>query len=356
MADFPPPPSGYASGRTRYVPGIHQPLPLVHRQVCTPSSNAGTDTDSLFSPTPYALPASTKPPAVVLLATPKPSEDGGGPAPVAVGPGAPSAPVSAAPVQKVTLAPSQQAKPSASWVTGPEAAGLAIAVALGWVVLSGRIVEWPAIAAFVIRERAAEARRGRRRRRTDRSSARERQYYAGMKPKRFAAEMARRRRQIDVLTRRSEILYTQADRHEAGRLNFAFYAALLRRRAQRHLDAAYALHDEIERLERLWAEIEAERNAEDRSASGEKIRALMAELESTDAVARRALAELNRLRASIDYEQLIPPALPAFARKQVINILRLLTGTSNLHEARNALAQVRRILNSHNVGWGQMAA
>jgi hypothetical protein len=178
-----------------------------------------------------------------------------------------------------------------------------------------------------------------------------------MKPKRFAAQVERRRKLMEFLTRRSEILYLQADRHEAGRWTWPFYAALLRRRAQQYLDAAYAMHDEVVRLEQLWSEIETERREKQKNASAEKIRGLVNQLDSAiEAVASRALAELNRLRASIDFGKLAPAELPEFARLQVINILRLMAGTNNLHEARNALAQLRRILKAHNVAWERMAA
>ena len=176
---------------------------------------------------------------------------------------------------------------------------------------------------------------------------RRREWYriGGMAPQEFHDLVRSIRRAADKQTRLAERL--------EGRGGNGFTTHFLRRAAWRRRIRALAFHDEADRLERLWTEIEKEREtAADGPATRTKVLRLMRRLDSRDDdAASGALAELRRMGNWFKWESLAPRAMEAPLRDKFIKVLRLMAGTSSLDEARNAYRSALRILQEN--GWGR---
>ena len=124
---------------------------------------------------------------------------------------------------------------------------------------------------------------------------------------------------------------------------------------------ATALSDELERLNNLWLftarRREDKRDGEKRAQARRQVLSLMHLLHATyEAYAQDALLELNKLRPTFDWDLLIPQSMPVTDRVRMHRLLQVMAGTTQLGEARNALAFVRHILEDHNFSWDKMAA
>jgi hypothetical protein len=79
-------------------------------------------------------------------------------------------------------------------------------------------------------------------------------------------------------------------------------------------------------------------------------------MNGTDAEAKDALAELNRIWRKVDWQSLVPyDTLNTTDQKRVIQLLETMASNAQLGEARNAFNFVEKLLNSYNLSWDQAA-
>ena len=127
----------------------------------------------------------------------------------------------------------------------------------------------------------------------------------------------------------------------------------LLRTADKHRDRAEQIREHITEHKRLRAEVVARR---DQLGGMGQLLGIIDRLNSSDPrEALEALQALNGMR-NVDWSAAIATRLPPRAQGIVIKCLHTMTGTTNLHEARNAYAQVAKILMNHRMSWEDMAA
>jgi hypothetical protein len=165
-----------------------------------------------------------------------------------------------------------------------------------------------------------------------------------MEPREFHAVVTSLRRKAEKETRLSERLQ--------GRGVSALMSQILQRAVWRRQVRAEALHNEADRLEGLWRAIEKERENAERPETRNKALQLMRRLLSADApTASGALSELKRMGNWFNWECLAPKDMGAPEREKLTKVLRLMAGTSNLDEARNAYRSAVRLLQEG--GWSR---
>jgi hypothetical protein len=195
------------------------------------------------------------------------------------------------------------------------------------VVFVGRVIEWHAVISHTIREKIERAIADFTTWREEEQRRAEWTHHAKMTAHRFATEVRKRNAQIDGLADWARKLLDQAERWEASWFHIPWHVAHLRSRADCYVDAGYAAHDELTRIEALWAEIEAARTTDSAVAN---VRYLLRLLESAnDAAASAALTKLYSLRNSVDWLDLAPNELPLPVRTQAAKFLRVAAGTTS---------------------------
>jgi hypothetical protein len=170
------------------------------------------------------------------------------------------------------------------------------------------------------------------------------------------------RQEIDRLRARAERHYRIADvlMETAGNAVSPAEAAkarLLDGPIARRFARRNALNAAADRIECLAAEIAKARELQLKEQTRRQAIGLIDRLETEDAgAAEAALAELNTIGPQIDWDSIIPAAIPQPARPRLMKILRQMAGTSSLGEARNAKTQADNIIRTHGVSWERMAA
>jgi hypothetical protein len=177
---------------------------------------------------------------------------------------------------------------------------------------------------------------------TERKRLREWYYYGGMEPAEFRAHVTSIRKEADKQVRLAERL--------EGRGSGGFQRQVLRKAAWRRQMRAQALHDEADRLERLWKAIEKERDSPgDSVAMRGRVLGLMRRLEShDDRAADGALAELKRIGNWFNWETLAPKEMSQQQRERLVKLLRLMAGTASVDEARSAYRNALHMLDQNN--------
>ena len=113
------------------------------------------------------------------------------------------------------------------------------------------------------------------------------------------------------------------------------------------------LRQDIDHYKNIWRKVCEERQRS--SGDMAQILPLLTQLNSPNLQeARHALASLNRL-GDIDWSAVIPRRLPDPPRGIALKCLRLMSGTSNLQEARNAYGRINQILQGHRIKWEEFA-
>jgi hypothetical protein len=165
-----------------------------------------------------------------------------------------------------------------------------------------------------------------------------------MEPREFHAVVTSLRRKAEKETRLAERLQ--------GRGVSALMSQILQRAVWRRQVRAEALHNEADRLEGLWRAIEKERENADSAETRTVVLQLMRRLLSADdRTSSAALAELKRKGNSFSWESLAPRGMGPPEREKLTKVLRLMAGTSNVDEARNALRTALRMLQEG--GWSR---
>lgn len=170
--------------------------------------------------------------------------------------------------------------------------------------------------------------------------------YGAMAERDFRAIVDALRKRADRDAFLAERLAFRVDgRRRAGPM----YAAAARRQAR-----ADAGREEADRLEELWREIEAERSRQKPEPSARiKVMRLMRRLLATEnGQAAGALAELNRISSSFEWLVLTPKSMPDGQKTRLVQLLRLMSSTTQLGEARNAYASAQRMMQQN--GWARL--
>lgn len=199
-----------------------------------------------------------------------------------------------------------------------------------------RIIEYSIIGVELIREW-----------RTNRVQVGEWYYYGEMEDDEFDGVLASLRERAAREEELAERLQSRA-----GRLNLGIVRDAVRRRERK----AAKLYDEAERLELLRERIELERKnggGDDDTLIGlGEVLNLMRDLDCGDArIGMRALAELNRIWASFDWERFVPYGAAEGERRRIVTLLRMMASTSSVAEARSALRRALRILKQSHAEW-----
>jgi hypothetical protein len=218
-----------------------------------------------------------------------------------------------------------------------------------------RLVEWYAVTHHVVKGRLRAVAEKRRKDRADRTHRVESARFEVMSDEGFAAITGRLKKKIARHEDQAAILADSAQR------TLAPLSWMLKKSAKTHIAKAQALSKEQDRLENLWLftarRREEKRENENRTRARRQVLGLMHLLHATyEAYAQDALAELNKIRTSFDWDLLIPQSMPVTDRIRMHRLLQVMAGTSQLGEARNALVFVRHILEDHNFTWEKMAA
>lgn len=142
-----------------------------------------------------------------------------------------------------------------------------------------------------------------------------------------------------------------------SRAGSRFNLRMVRDAAWRREQCAAALYQEADRLELLRERIELERarnNGGDDDVTGrDEVLDLMRKLDSGgDRTAMRALAELNRIWSTFEWERLTFTA-PKDVKRRVVTLLRIMASTTHVPEAQNALRTAMQILKQSNCDWWQ---
>jgi hypothetical protein len=229
------------------------------------------------------------------------------------------------------------------------AALLLFAVSFRW------LVEWFAVTLHVVKARLRATAEKRRKLAAERAHRIESARFEVMSDEGFAAITGRLKKRISRHEDQAAILDQSAQRA------FGPLAWILRKSAKTHIVKAQSLSKEQDRLENLWLftarRREEKRENENRTRARRQVLGLIHLLHATyEAYAQDALAELNKIRTSFDWDLLIPQSMPVTDRIRMHRLLQVMAGTSQLGEARNALVFVRHILEDHNFTWDKMAA
>ncbi len=227
--------------------------------------------------------------------------------------------------------------------------------------------EWSAITHYRLREAVQSTRQYIIDGWEDLNRRREWQYIAGLSDEVFADLVKRHRDAAARQNKLADILMHEGRRRGGKRLAF-----LTERAKARRADATARL-TEAKRLERLRAEIKASHsNGGSKGGPGnsdkgtreppkrprnqrEQILGLIDKLGSNiDLLAEAALAEFNDMGSALLWENLVPDDLPRLVKSRLVKILRQMSRTSSLGEARNARAQAEYILKTHNLSWAHM--
>jgi hypothetical protein len=157
-------------------------------------------------------------------------------------------------------------------------------------------------------------------------------------------------RHVDSLQRRADNEDRLAERlEERGYRGFA--ASILRQGAVRRRARAEQYRDEAARLTRLRAAVEKETNGPgNKRRMRKKVLDLMHRLDDPLA-ATNVLAELNRLGNWFDWESLAPDEMPSWQRTRLVQLLRLMAGTTSIGEAVSAYHKARQLLQEGSWEW-----
>ena len=211
-----------------------------------------------------------------------------------------------------------------------------------------RAIEAVAIAKFRTKEGIVNGWDWQKWARAEMKRRREWKRFRDMNQKRFAALVKKNQTRARYYQERAKILNYLADRAANGTLVMPFYIDILHHRANKNEAAASSIFRRIVHWEDLRRKIDAARDDIMRKEGREKLSGLMKLLNSSnEATASYALQQLNQLRNAVDWLVLIPVTVPEATRAQVVKLFALMAGTSNLSEARSALAQAERLMRSH---------
>jgi hypothetical protein len=225
------------------------------------------------------------------------------------------------------------------------------------VICRGRLIEWLAVSQAGIRDTTTRIVAETKARREEARHQAVWERLARTPPHKYEAEKARRQDCIDRLAKRAATMQDVADRWEASPIRWGWAIRILRDRAEKHVAAGHAIYDEIEATEKLWLEIEEAREVKRRNDARASINHLLNLLNSAnDAAASAALKKLNKVRSTVDWDDLPPPDLPPAARAQASKMLQLLAGTTSLPEAKAALQKLKNLFADNDMSFERMAA
>jgi hypothetical protein len=229
------------------------------------------------------------------------------------------------------------------------AAVVLFAVSFRW------LVEWYAVTHHFVKARLRAFAEKRHKAMADRMHRIESARFEVMSDDGYAAITGRLKKKIARHEGQAAIL------NESAQRVFGPLAWMLKKSAKTHVAKAKKFSKEQDRLENLWLftarRREEKRENERRARARRQVLGLMHLLHASyEAYAQDALAELNKIRASFDWDLLIPQSMPVTDRIRMHRLLQVMAGTSQLGEARNALVFVRHILEDHNFTWEKMAA
>jgi hypothetical protein len=116
----------------------------------------------------------------------------------------------------------------------------------------------------------------------------------------------------------------------------------------------FTILSEIERLVALRAEYK--KRAAEHGTGINRVLELVRQLNAANPHAQNALAQLNQLASRFDWSRMVPADLPEHTRLVMAKTLRMMAGTTNLNEARNACGRVAQLLQNHRMSWKDLAA
>jgi hypothetical protein len=116
---------------------------------------------------------------------------------------------------------------------------------------------------------------------------------------------------------------------------------------------SHKIHSEIDRRLALRAEYK-KREAELGTGVNRALE-LIRQLSGANPHAQNALSQLNRF-GGFDWSRMVPADLPQHTRLVMAKTLRMMAGTTNLNEARNACGRVAQMLQNHRMSWEDLAA
>lgn len=135
-----------------------------------------------------------------------------------------------------------------------------------------------------------------------------------------------------------------------------FNLKMLQDAAWRREQNAAEFRQEADRLELLRERIELEREdgngGNDDFIGMKEVLSLMRDLDSGgDRTAMRALAELNRIWSTFNWQVLAPVGASEAEKRRIVTLLRMMASTTSLPEAQNALRTALRILKQTRSEW-----
>ena len=116
----------------------------------------------------------------------------------------------------------------------------------------------------------------------------------------------------------------------------------------------YTILSEIERLIALRTEYK--KRAAQLGSGINRVLELVRLLNAANPHAYNALSQLNQLASGFDWSRMVPADLPQHTRLVMAKTLRMMAGTTNLNEARNACGRVAQMLQNHRMSWEDLAA
>jgi hypothetical protein len=96
--------------------------------------------------------------------------------------------------------------------------------------------------------------------------------------------------------------------------------------------------------------------AAERGSGINRILELVRQLNAANPHALHALSQLNQFASGFDWSRMVPADLPQHTRLVMAKTLRMMAGTTNLNEARNACGRVAQMLQNHRMNWEDLAA
>jgi hypothetical protein len=190
----------------------------------------------------------------------------------------------------------------------------------------------------------------------DQSYEREWNHYARMDGRQFRDEMEKLQRKAESEGRYADVLEQRARQSRFKRVQIPGGADTLHEGAEKFRQKMQHLTGEVARLKKLRAEIEKQRDAQG-GGTRDRVIALMNRLHlTTEYAASDALAQLNRIAMSFDWDSLIPLRMPDATHKVMVKALRLMASTSSVEEARTAYGRILHMLEGHRMTWRDMAA
>jgi hypothetical protein len=229
-------------------------------------------------------------------------------------------------------------------------AGALVAASVVGTWCKSRGTEWRLIATSYVHDTVVTLRdRGQQRR-----AQRERRAYG----KRSDADI---KREIDRLVRPAEwhgkvgqLLQRAIDRERSLPKPSDDRMDRLVKRALSRLELNAALLKRAEHIQTICVSIREERERDAQQKSLKELPRLIKQLDSQiTAFAESALARLNQLAPSINWEDHIPKDVPDLARAKLVKVYRLMVGTNILGEARAAKKQAEQILDGLNAKKGE---